>query len=58
MGLPPVTDNQLSLYKKLLKDSEASRRAEVHWTNVLIMLVVIFGSAFFILLLLWASKMI
>lgn len=58
MGLPPVTDNQLSLYKKLLKDSEASRRAEVHWTNVLIMLVVIFGSAFFILLLLWASKVI
>jgi hypothetical protein len=58
MGFAPNTDNQLPLYKKLLKDSEASRRVEAHWTNVFMVLTVLFGSAFFGLLLLWASKVI
>jgi hypothetical protein len=58
MGFAPVTDNQLPLYKKMLSDSEASRHEEAHWTNVFMALTVLFGSAFFVTVLLWAAKVI
>jgi hypothetical protein len=58
MGFAPITDNQLPIYKKMLSDSEASRRVEAHWTNVFMALTVLFGSAFFVAVLLWASKVI
>jgi len=49
-----LTRDERQFYQKLLADEEISLRAAEHFSNVCLVLTVLFGSAFFILLIAWA----
>lgn len=53
-----ITRDERQFYEELLADAEISLHAETHFSSVCLALTVLFGSAFFVFLLLWASKVI
>lgn len=52
--VPKLTRDERQFYEKLLADEEISLRAAEHFSNVCLVLMTLFGSAFFILLIAWA----
>jgi hypothetical protein len=50
-----LTRDERAFYQKILVDEETSLRSAERWMTIFAAMTVLFGSAFFILLIAWAT---